>query len=181
MSYRAVSLRAAYAVIFVASFAGFAASAQARSDEPSSGTGKCSNFEPGSRGWRKCMGQVKPDAEEAYALGYWLAKTGDFAEALVVLRERADQNDPRVLTMIGFATRHLGRVDEALGYYEKALAANPDATTTRQYLGEAFLQKGEPDKAREQLAEIAARGGAQSEDYVMLAAAIESFERNGKT
>lgn len=93
------------------------APAQARSSEPStgSGTGKCDKFEPGSRGWKKCMGQLRPSFEEAYALGYWLAKTGDYEQALGVLRRDADIRDPRVLTMIGYATRHLGHVDEALG------------------------------------------------------------------
>ena len=78
--------------------------------------------------------------------------------------------------MIGFALRKLGRVDEAMGYYEKVLAAHPDRTNTRQYLGEAFLQKGEPAKAKEQLAEIAKRCGVACEDYQLLADEIAKFE-----
>ena len=54
--------------------------------------------------------------------------------------------------MIGFSLRKLGRIDEAMGYYQKVLAAHPERTNTRQYLGEAFLQMGEPAKAKEQLA-----------------------------
>ena len=79
--------------------------------------------------------------------------------------------------MIGFSLRKLGRVDEAMEYYLKVLAAYPDRTTTRQYLGEAFLQIGEPGKAKDQLAEIAKRCGTACEDYQLLADAIAKFEK----
>ena len=78
--------------------------------------------------------------------------------------------------MIGFSLRKLGRVDEAMGYYHKVLAAYPDRTTTRQYLGEAYLQIGEAGKAKEQLAEIAKRCGVACEDYRLLADEIAKFE-----
>ena len=88
------------------------------------------------------MGQHKDD-ESTYELGYTLAKSGEYAEALTVLRSVGQQSDPRVQTMIGFSLRKMGMVDEAMAYYTAALAANPMLTNTRQYLGEAFLQKNE--------------------------------------
>ena len=75
--------------------------------------------------------------------------------------------------------RKLGNVDEAMGYYQRVLAAYPDRTTTRQYLGEAFLQIGDLGRAREQLAEIANRCGMACEDYQLLAEEIARFERAG--
>jgi predicted Zn-dependent protease len=72
-------------------------------------------------------------------------------------------------------------VDEAFGYYFKALATRPDATTTRQYLGEAYLQVGDPARAREQLAEIARRCGTTCEDYAALAEEIAKYERGRQT
>src|SRR5262249_17720051 len=60
--------------------------------------------------------------DQVYSLGYWQAKTGDYDAALATLRSAANQEDPRVQTMIGFTLRKLGRVDEAFGYYFKALA-----------------------------------------------------------
>ena len=115
--------------------------------------------------------------DQVYSLGYWQAKTGEYEAALATLRSAPDQSDPRVQTMIGFTLRKLGRVDEAFGYYFKALATRPDATTTRQYLGEAYLQVGDPARAREQLAEIAKRCGVACEDYVALAEEIAKYER----
>jgi predicted Zn-dependent protease len=115
--------------------------------------------------------------DQIYNLGYWQAKNGEHATALATLRTARNQDDPRIQTMIGFTLRKLGRVDEAFGHYFKALAARPDATTTRQYLGEAYLQIGEPGKAREQLAEIAKRCGTACEDYTALAEEIARYER----
>jgi predicted Zn-dependent protease len=88
------------------------------------------------------------------------------------LRSEPEQADPREQTMIGFALRKLGRVDEGMAYYHRALATRPDATTTRQYLGEAYLQVGDVARAREQLAEIARRCGTVCEDYTLLSAEI---------
>jgi len=115
--------------------------------------------------------------DQIYSLGYWQAKDGKYAEALVTLRSAANPADPRIETMVGFSLRKLGRLDEAMVSYRRVLAAYPERTTTRQYLGEAFLQMGEPAKAKEQLAEIAKRCGATCEDYQLLAEAIAKFER----
>ena len=115
--------------------------------------------------------------DEIYSLGYWQAKGGDCAAALATLRSAANQADPRVQTMIGFSLRKLGRVDEAMTYYNAVLAAHPERTTTRQYLGEAFLQLGQPDKAKQQLAEIAKRCGIACEDYRLLADEIAKVEK----
>jgi predicted Zn-dependent protease len=119
--------------------------------------------------------------DQTYSLGYWQAKNGQYDAALATLRSAPNQNDPRVQTMTGFTLRKLGRVDEAFGYYFKALATRPDATTTRQYLGEAYLQIGDPARAREQLAEIARRCGTACEDYVALSDEIAKYERAGRT
>ena len=117
------------------------------------------------------------DQDEIYGLGYWQAKRGEYAAALATLRSAPDQADPRIETMIGFSLRKLGRLDEAMASYQRVLAAYPERTTTRQYLGEAFLQLGEPAKAREQLAEIAKRCGVACEDYQLLAEEIAKFEK----
>lgn len=115
--------------------------------------------------------------DQIYSVGYWQAKGGQYDAALATLQTAQDQADPRVQTMIGFALRKLGRVDEAMGYYQRVLAAHPERTTTRQYLGEAFLQIGDPARAREQLAEISKRCGVACEDYQLLADEITKYEK----
>ncbi len=117
------------------------------------------------------------DQDQVYSVAYWQAKGGEHAAALATLRTAANQGDPRIQTLTGFTLRKLGRVDEAMGYYQRVLAAHPDRTTTRQYLGEAYLQMGDVIRAREQLAEIGKRCGTACEDYQLLADEIAKFER----
>jgi predicted Zn-dependent protease len=127
----------------------------------------------------ECKNYKEEGDEALYAAGYTAAKAGDYDRALGLLYAAKDQADPRIQTMIGYALRKQGKVDLAMGYYAKALATNPNLTSTRQYLGEAFLQKGEPVKAREQLAEIARRCGTACEDYKTLADEIAKHEKQG--
>jgi len=117
--------------------------------------------------------------DEIYSLGYWQAKRGEYAAALATLRSAPNAADPRVETMIGFSLRKLGQVDAAMAYYNRVLAKHPERTTTRQYLGEAFLQIGAPEQAKEQLAEIAKRCGVACEDYQLLADEIAKYEKAG--
>lgn len=164
-----------------AALAVFAFSAQpgfSVGDPPKPSTPNCSDHKKGSPGWKRCMGQHKDDAS-IYELGYTLAHDGAYGEALAVLRSATQQSDPRVQTMIGFSLRKLGHVDEAMAYYTAALAARPSLTNTRQYLGEAFLQKNLPAKAKEQLAEIGTRCGSGCEDFAALAKAIADYESRG--
>ena len=114
--------------------------------------------------------------DQLYSLGYWQAKGGAYAAALATLRSANNPADPCIQTLIGFSLRKLGLLDEAMRTYWTVLAQYPERTTTRQYLGEAFLELGELGKAKEQLAEIARRCGTACEDYQLLADAIAKFE-----
>ena len=49
-----------------------------------------------------------------------------------------------------------------MAYYAAALEANPDNLLARAYMGQAYVDLGRLDKAREQLHQIIARGGAGS-------------------
>jgi tetratricopeptide (TPR) repeat protein len=115
--------------------------------------------------------------DEIYSLGYWQAKRGEYQVALATLRSAPDAADPRVETMIGFSLRKLGRTEEAMAYYQRVLTKYPERTTTRQYLGEAYLQMGAPDQAKEQLAEIAKRCGVACEDYQLLSQEIAKYAK----
>jgi tetratricopeptide (TPR) repeat protein len=114
--------------------------------------------------------------EELFYAGYWLAKNGQYEQALGYLT-LAQKKDERVLTYIGFATRKLGHVDEAMPIYQKALEVNPNYTVARAYLGEAFLTKHQPEQARVQLSEIERRCGATCPAYVDLEGHIADYER----
>lgn len=137
----------------------------------------CDGLAKGSAAWTSCVGTTKagmPDTELFYA-GYWLAKSGKYEQALSYL-EKAEHKDERILTYIGFATRKLGDVDAALPLYVKALSINPNYSVARAYMGEAFLTKGQPDKAKAELNEIAQRCGTTCAPYVDLAQHIADYE-----
>ena len=99
----------------------------------------------------------KPAGEKQgliYDYGRSMAKAGHYELAIAALKTAPDQADPRVLNYLGYSSRKLGRMDDALHYYRAAVAQNPDYSLVREYLGEAYIQLGQLEKAREQLSEI---------------------------
>jgi Flp pilus assembly protein TadD len=165
------------ATIALAAAATLAASApgMAAMDEPAKPKVDCTN--PANKDKPACAaqhGQLSDD--QIYESAYWKAKNGQYKEALEVAATASNKDDPRILRVTGFATRKLGNVDAAMPYYRKALTINPDDTRTRQYMGEAFITKGDMAGAREQLGEIEKRCGTACEDYTKLSAAITAVE-----
>ena len=127
-----------------------------------------------------CKDKARPEqmsADEIANAGYWLAREGKYREALEVLAAAKDQDDHRVLTATGFATRKLGDVEGALPFYAKALSLKPDYVQAREYLGEAYLTKGDRARAVEQLSEIEKRCGSGCVAYTELKRQISAFDQ----
>jgi tetratricopeptide (TPR) repeat protein len=114
--------------------------------------------------------------ETLYAYGSWLAQSGRYGQAIEVLSQVENKDDPRVLNYLGYANRQLGRYEVGLGYYRQALLADPDYVKAREYLGEAYLVLNQPELARVQLGEIGTRCGIACEEYRLLAEAIGDYE-----
>jgi tetratricopeptide (TPR) repeat protein len=119
---------------------------------------------------KKCL-RDDLSTDEVYYSGYWLARTGQYADAIDMLN-KAPTKDERILTYIGFATRKLGDHDKAMGFYTRALELNPNYTVARAYMGEAFIHKGDLAKARGELVEIEKRCGKTCAEYAELAAEL---------
>jgi len=114
---------------------------------------------------------VLPDkalADYAYAL----AKAERYHEALQVLDLLKNRNSAQALNYRGYATRKLGRVDEGIGYYLKSVALDPRYAEVREYLGEAYVVKGDLARAKAQLRAIKKICGTECEQYRDLAKAI---------
>ena len=122
----------------------------------------------------KCLQRqsgVLPDAEMTeYA--YALAKADRYQEALDVLDILQNLNTPRALNYRGYATRRLGRTDEGISYYLKSVALDPHYAQVREYLGEAYLVKGDTASAKAELQAIKHICGTTCEAYEHLAVAI---------
>jgi len=132
--------------------------------------------------WDKEKGKCVPksaalDQNDIYETGRKLALAGRYGEAIEILSLAADKSDPRILNYLGYSHRKQGRVDVGLGYYEEALKANPDYTLAREYMGEAYIQKGDLASAKGQLAEIEKRCGTSCDEYAALAKQIEAYSK----
>jgi tetratricopeptide (TPR) repeat protein len=142
-------------------------------------TPTCPRGEVYDPGRMKCVKQqagVLPDealADYAYAL----AKAGRFDESLEVLDLLRNPNTPKALNFRGYATRKLGRVDEGIGFYHQAVALDPQYASVREYLGEAYVIKGDIASAQDQLHAIERICGTGCEEYQDLAKAIAERRR----
>jgi tetratricopeptide (TPR) repeat protein len=101
-----------------------------------------------------------------------LLKAHRYREALRVLDLLKNSNTAVALNYRGYATRKLGRIDEGIGYYLKSVALDPKYPQVREYLGEAYLLKGDTKEAKAQLAAIKAICGTTCEAYEHLEVAI---------
>lgn len=176
MSHALISTSGRYAAA-LAAFAFFLpAQAFADFDPPARPKIDCSK--PGNQNKPACKNrhgdQLSDD--EIYNAAYWMARQGQYREALDLLKGAKNANDPRILNATGFATRKLGDVDAALPYYARALEIKPDYAVAREYLGEAFLAKGDLKSARAQLGEIETRCGKTCAPYGELSQQIASYE-----
>ncbi len=80
-------------------------------------------------------------------------KAKDYAAALTELRDIAeDTQQADVYNLLGFTLRKTGDFKTSLTYYTKALELQPDHKAAREYLGELYVETGDLEKAKQQLA-----------------------------
>jgi predicted Zn-dependent protease len=105
-----------------------------------------------------------------------LVDSQKYDKALPVLRQldQKSPSNPDVLNLIGFSLRKTGKMDEALDYYTRALALNPQHRGANEYLGELYLEMKQPEKARERLAVLGQICG-DCEEFEDLSAQIDRY------
>jgi predicted Zn-dependent protease len=81
----------------------------------------------------------------------------DYRGAMTILDKiiAKDPHNPDALNLMGFCDRKLGNTDEALEYYNKALAIRPNHVGANEYLGELYLELKDLPKAEERLKVLA--------------------------
>lgn len=122
----------------------------------------------------KMGSEIVPD-NDLYKQGHALALKGEYGNALDILSAIKKTDDPMVYTMLGFTTRKLGRWDEGMAIYKKALALDPTNPNTHEYIGEAYIAVGRYDLAQLQLKEVEIGcGNRDCYQYQKLSEAIES-------
>lgn len=73
-----------------------------------------------------------------------------YSEAITQLKSfiKKDAKNADAYNYLGFSYRKSGNLPEAFKAYEKALALDPRHLGAHEYLGEAYLQNKEPEKAK---------------------------------
>lgn len=111
-----------------------------------------------------------------YTAAVALIDAGQYQDAVVILQSLGKSDDPRVLNYLGFTHRKLGKFDEAITFYEKALKVEPHFAAAHEYLGEAYVDSGKLDKAKAQLAKIKSICGTGCSEYSKLETAIKAHK-----
>src|SRR5882757_3491092 len=136
-------------------------------------TGTCPRGEVYDSRSGKCVkqGSALPDKVlNDYAAA--LSKAGRYDEALATLDLLRNPNTAEALNYRGYATRKLGRVDEGIRYYLRSVSMDPRYAQVREYLGEAYVVKGDISHAKAQLRAIKGICGTGCEQYKHLTEAI---------
>jgi tetratricopeptide (TPR) repeat protein len=121
---------------------------------------------------------AKVPLETDFQKAEYLIRGEQYDEAIVLLQRVVNQNpnDTDAWNLLGFATRKLGRNQEALGYYQKALALDAKHKGANEYLGELYLQMDDLPKAEAQLAVLKGICGTNCEEAEDLAADIADYK-----
>jgi tetratricopeptide (TPR) repeat protein len=106
----------------------------------------------------------------AYALIY---DKGDYQAGITALRAMGYDDNADVATLLGYASRKLGRYDDAKYWYDKALAADPNHALTWSYYGMWHSEQGNLLKAKDDLEQVRLICGTECKEYVALKEVID--------
>ena len=109
----------------------------------------------------------------AYALIY---DKDDYQGGITALRALAHDNNADVATLLGYASRKLGRYDEAKYWYDKALVADPKHALTWSYYGMWHAEQGNLLKAKDDLEQVRLICGTKCKEYVALKEVIDGTQ-----
>jgi tetratricopeptide (TPR) repeat protein len=121
----------------------------------------------------------KSSSAEDFLNGYHAAwaliyDKADYEGGIATLRALGYDDNADVATLIGYASRKLGRYDDAKIWYERALATDPNHAVTWSYYGMWQAEQGNVIKAKEDLEKVRLIcGDTDCHAYKMLKDAID--------
>jgi len=112
-------------------------------------------------------------AQEAIAAKDWTLAAQVMREALAAHPDNADYHN-----LYAYSLRKGPNPDmkEVFRQYEEALRIDPSHRNAHEYIGEAYLQVGNPAKAKEHLAALDKLCWLPCEQYTELKEAVEDYE-----
>ena len=104
-------------------------------------------------------GETNPDLSRRdadYAAAQAAIEKKDWPEAVRRLQRTAarEPDDADVQNLLGYSYRKQGQLDPAFKHYERALAIDPRHRGAHEYIGEAYLMKGDVANAEKHLAAL---------------------------
>ena len=122
---------------------------------------------------KKKQQRTEQEFRDGYRYAYNLIQAGQYDVAIAALQALDEDDHPDVANYIGFASRKLGRYDDAKVWYERALASDPNHTRTWQYYGMWHVEQGNMLKAQDHLEKIQVLCGTGCKEYTDLKGAME--------
>ncbi len=134
--------------------------------------------QPGDGGGKKKkkddQSQNRENLRKAYQQARQLIIDGQYEAGIAGMRALGYDDHPEVANYIGYASRKLGRYEDAKVWYERALASDPNHTRTWQYYGMWQLEQGNMLKAEDYLQKIRVIcGDTECSDYKALKDGID--------
>jgi tetratricopeptide (TPR) repeat protein len=118
---------------------------------------------------KKAIENGQQEFLNGYRAAYTLIQKGDYEAGIAALRKLKQDDHPDVANYVGYASRKLGRYEDAKFWYERALAADPKHVRTWSYYGMWHAEQGNRLKAEDYLQTIRLIcGGPGCEEFKML-------------
>ena len=140
------------------------------SQQTSPGNSKKSHAKTKTNGKSSSLEDFIAGYEAAYALVY---DKGNYQAGITALRALDHDDNADVATLLGYASRKLGRYDDAKVWYERALAADPNHAVTWSYYGMWQAEQGNMLKAKDDLGKVRLICGTDCRAYQMLKDTID--------
>ena len=145
---------------------------------PSGGGGATTTQSPPAQQKKSHTKRNRSSSVEDFVAGYKAAyaliyEQGDYEAAITALRALDHDDNADVANLIGYASRRLGRYDDAKIWYERSLAADPNHAVTWSYYGMWQAEQGNLLKAKEDLEKVRLICGTDCKAYTMLKNAID--------
>jgi len=117
-----------------------------------------------------------------YLAGKKAIEAGDWQAAIDAFTRAAarDKTNPDVQNYLGYSYRKAGKLDAAFKYYTVALQLAPEHRGAHEYIGEAYLMKGDLKMAKQHLAALDRICTFGCEEYRELKKAVADYEQKKK-
>ena len=123
-------------------------------------------------------GDDKSQKKTNFEKGIEQVEAKNYKKAVKYLKKAAkkDKENADIYNLLGYSYRKMGKYDDSLEYYTKALSIEPKHLDANEYIGELYLETGKTEKANEHLEILSEVCSSSCEQYETLKKAIEQYE-----